>query len=100
MPIEYGVMLMITVGILAGAVYALYLKHQLKRQPGENYRSQFEDDVLEQLRRVKETGEPAILRERGWPTVEIHPETSDGQEPLGKLKGSVLRYEKPTDPID
>lgn len=98
MPIEYGMLLTLTIAALAVGAYALYLKLTLEKGPEQESDSQFEAEVLAQIRRVKETGESISLRERGWPIVEIHPEKAEQKDPAGKLKGSVLRYDRPTDP--
>lgn len=98
MPIEYGMLLTLTVTALAVGAYVLYIKHAWEKRPSQEPDSRFEDEVLAQIRRVKETGESIVLRERGWPTVEIHPEKPEQQDPPGKLKGSVKRYDRPTDP--
>lgn len=99
MPMEYSVILMIAVGISAGSVYALFLKYQLEKETGEEPRPRFEEDVLEQIRHVKGTGQWVVLREQGWPTVEIHPESARERDPLDKLQGSVRRYDGPTEPV-
>jgi len=98
MPIEYGVMLILVAIFLAGAVYAKWVSQQGEKRPQEKLDNEFQKDVLEQLRRVKETGKSVVLRERGWPTVEIRPEKSPDPDARENLRGSVLRYDHPIDP--
>ena len=73
MPIEYGVMMMIVVLFLAGGLYTYILKRQYEIAPKDKPKTQFENEALEQIHRVKETGESVIVSERGRPIVEIRP---------------------------
>ena len=103
MPIEYAMLSTLTAAALAVGVYALYLRHKHKqpnsKQPQMEAGHRFEREVIAQLRHAKETGESVTLTEKGWPTVEIHPKVQTSREALGKLKGSVMRYDRPTDSV-
>jgi prevent-host-death family protein len=62
-------------------------------------KSQFKAKALELLREVERTGESLIVTDHGVPTIEVrryHPREVD---PLERLKGSVLAYEAPTEPV-
>lgn len=93
MPIEYGVMGMILGLILAGGAYGYWIARRRPTRPSD----EFEREVIAHLRRARETGESIVLEERGWPTVEIRP---GHPGPPPQLRGSVTRYDRPTDPID
>lgn len=60
--------------------------------------SAFQAEVGTYLRSVETTGEALVVTDRGRPVVRIEPyETAD--DVLGRLRGCVLRYDGPTEPI-
>lgn len=61
-------------------------------------KSKFKPKTLEYLRKVEETGEPLIITDHGNPVVRIEPYRG-GEETLRFLKGCVLRYDDPTEPV-
>ncbi len=61
-------------------------------------KSYFKAHVLELLRRVGATGEPLILSDRGRLVLEIR--LYRGEEVRKRLRGTLLRYEQPTEPVD
>lgn len=61
-------------------------------------KSYFKAHALELLRRVEATGEPLILSDRGRLVLEIRPYR--GEEVRKRLRGTLLRYEQPTEPAD
>jgi antitoxin (DNA-binding transcriptional repressor) of toxin-antitoxin stability system len=63
-------------------------------------KSQFKAHALEYFREVEITGEPLIITDHGKPTLEIRRVIAKDVDALQALKGSVLRYERPFDPID
>jgi len=51
------------------------------------------------FREVESTGESVIVTDHGNPTIEVRPYREMERSPLDMLKGSVIEYENPTDPI-
>lgn len=62
-------------------------------------KSQFKARVLEHLRRVAETGKELVITDRGTPVVKVVPYDNDPATRLKSLRGTVKRYERPTDPV-
>lgn len=61
-------------------------------------KSKFKAKALEYFRQIEVTGEPIVITDNGKPTLEIRPLLQQKQDPLEKLRGSVLWYERPFDP--
>ena len=62
-------------------------------------KSQFKARALEYMRQVETSGESVVITDRGQPTVEIRRYRSDQRSPLEKLRGSVVEFEAPTEPV-
>ena len=62
-------------------------------------KSQFKAKALEMFREVESTGESVIVTDHGSPTIEIRPYRKMERAPLEVLKGSVVEYANPTDPV-
>lgn len=62
-------------------------------------KSQFKARALEYFRQVESTGRPLIVSDHGRPVLEVRPYQSTKPAPLQALKGSLLRYQRPTDPV-
>ena len=62
-------------------------------------KSQFKARALEYFRKVETSGESLVVTDRGQPTVEIRRYRSDQRSPLERLRGSVLEFRNPTDPV-
>ena len=62
-------------------------------------KSQFKAKALEFFRQVEASGEPIVITDNGRPTLEIRRYQQRTQDPLEILRGSVLRYENPTEPV-
>lgn len=62
-------------------------------------KSQFKARALEYLRQVEATGETVVITDNGRPTVELRPFRSDQRTPLERLRGSVVEYKAPTEPV-
>jgi prevent-host-death family protein len=61
----------------------------------------FKARCLELTDRVRETGAEYVITKHGKPVAKLVPYTSAAPRGLfGALKGSVLHYERPLDPID
>jgi prevent-host-death family protein len=63
-------------------------------------KSKFKPRVLHYLREVENTGKELIITDRGKPVIRIVPYSEKAAEDtLQELRHSVLRYEKPTEPV-
>ncbi|KVH03625.1 MULTISPECIES: type II toxin-antitoxin system Phd/YefM family antitoxin [Burkholderia] len=62
-------------------------------------KSEFKARALEYFRLVEASGESLIVTDHGKPTLEIRPYRSREAQPLDILRGSVMRYDNPVDPI-
>ncbi len=62
-------------------------------------KSRFKAKALEYFRWVEETGQPLIITDRGRPVLRVTPYRDDLTRSLALLRGSVIRYEDPTEPV-
>jgi antitoxin (DNA-binding transcriptional repressor) of toxin-antitoxin stability system len=62
-------------------------------------KTQFTAMALEFFRQVEATGEPLVITDHGHPTLELRPYQPPVRDPFEALRGSVLRYDRPTDPV-
>ena len=62
-------------------------------------KSKFKARALELFRQVEHSGREIIVTDHGKPVVKIVPYSLDPAEALKALKGSVERYEDPTEPV-
>jgi len=62
-------------------------------------KSSFKERALEYLREVEITGKELIITDRGKPVLKLVPYTQDPTAALGALRGSVVRYDDPTEPV-
>ncbi len=64
-------------------------------------KSQFKAHALELLRVVEQQKKPLIITHGGKPVVKVIPykEESKSEDILKSLRGSVLRYDNPTEPV-
>jgi prevent-host-death family protein len=60
----------------------------------------FKARALEILRRVQATGEPVIITDRGRPVLRLEPYFGEDDAVLASLRGSVLAYRDPTEPVE
>ena len=61
-------------------------------------KSQFKPKALAYLREVERTGEPLVITDHGRPVVRIEPHAPD-DDVLERLRGCVVRYDDPTEPV-
>lgn len=61
-------------------------------------KSKFKAKALEYFRQIEANGEPIVITEHGQPRLEVRRLPEQKKDPLEKLKGSVLWYERPFDP--
>lgn len=62
-------------------------------------KSQFKAKALEFFRQVETSGESVIITDRGEPKLEIRRYQPQQDDPLARLHGTVLHYERPTEPV-
>lgn len=62
-------------------------------------KSKFKAHALEIFRRVEMTGEPVIVTDHGNRTLIVRKYIGNATDVRDKLKGSVLRYDAPLDPV-
>lgn len=62
-------------------------------------KSQFKAKALELFREIEATGEPLIVTDHGEPKLEIRRVDRTTHNPLDVLKGTVLRYDDPFEPV-
>jgi prevent-host-death family protein len=62
-------------------------------------KSKFKPQALEYFRQVEESGEPLVITDRGKPVLKIVPYSQQPLKGLEALKDSVVKYEKPFEPV-
>ncbi|SAL84024.1 toxin-antitoxin system, antitoxin component, PHD family [Caballeronia choica] len=63
-------------------------------------KSEFKARALEYFRLVESSGESLIVTDHGKPTLEVRPYQQEAKrDPLDVLKGSLLRYDDPMEPV-
>ncbi|NUO87141.1 MAG: type II toxin-antitoxin system Phd/YefM family antitoxin [Cupriavidus sp.] len=63
-------------------------------------KTEFKARALEYFRQVETTGQPVIVTDHGRPALEVRPYRGLDRDPLEVLRGAVVRYEGPCDPVD
>ena len=62
-------------------------------------KSEFRPRALEFFNQVQRTGQPLIITERGKPVLRVSPVVDDPERYLAPLRGSVLSYDAPMEPV-
>ena len=62
-------------------------------------KSEFKAKALEVLRAIEKSGEGRVITDHGKPTLEIRKLRQQDLPPLDVLKGTVLKFEEPTEPV-
>ncbi len=63
--------------------------------------AEFKATCLELMDRVRETGVEYVVTKHGEPVAKLVPFTARRRTPLfGSMKGTVLKFERPFDPVD
>ena len=62
-------------------------------------KSDFKARALEFFRQVESSGQSVIVTDHGKPALEVRAYRATDRSPLDILRGSVARYDNPTDPI-
>ena len=61
-------------------------------------KSEFKPKALAYLRDVENSGEAIVVTDRGRPVVRIEP-YAPADDVLARLRGCVVRYDEPTEPV-
>lgn len=62
-------------------------------------KSEFKAKALEFFRLIESTGESVIVTDHGKPSLEVRPYRGTQRKPLEILRGSLVRFDNPTEPI-
>ncbi len=62
-------------------------------------KSAFKPRALEFFRTVQRTGEELVITDRGQPVLKVIPYVEDIDGALAALRGSVLSYDRPDEPV-
>ena len=62
-------------------------------------KSDFKAKALEYFRQIEASGESVIVTDHGKPALEVRPYRREDRHPLDILRGTVVRYENPTEPV-
>lgn len=63
-------------------------------------KSEFKAKALEIFRLIESTGESVIVTDHGKPSLEVCPYRGTQRKALDILRGSLVRFENPTEPIN
>lgn len=62
-------------------------------------KSQFKPQALKFFRQVQETGQELIITDHAKPVLKIVPYREDPMDVVKELRNSVVKYEKPMEPV-
>lgn len=62
-------------------------------------KSKFKAQALEFFRQVEQTGQEVVITNRGQPVLRLVPYMKNPDETLKSLRGTVTRYDDPTEPV-
>lgn len=62
-------------------------------------KSEFKPHALRYFREVQASGQEIVITDRGIPVLKIVPFRPESHKTLEELRGSVLRYDAPTEPV-
>jgi antitoxin (DNA-binding transcriptional repressor) of toxin-antitoxin stability system len=62
-------------------------------------KSEFKARALEVFRAIESSGESRVITDHGKPTLEIRKLRRSDLSPLDVLRGTVLKFDGPTDPV-
>lgn len=62
-------------------------------------KSEFKAKALEYFRAVEASGNPVIVTDNGQPKIEIRRYRADERSPLERLRGSIVEFKDPTQPV-
>jgi len=61
-------------------------------------KSQFKPHALQYFREVQDKGVELIFTDHGKPVIEIIPYSENPEETLNRLRNTVVKYDRPTEP--
>lgn len=67
--------------------------------PDKVSKTEFKAKALEYLRQVEASGESLIITDKGRPAVEVRRYRGNKRSPLERLRGSVIEYKEPLEPV-
>jgi prevent-host-death family protein len=70
-----------------------------KRPPKTVAKSTFKAQALQYLREVETSGKELVITDHGRPVLKVVPYAEDPAAALESLRGSVLRYDDPLEPV-
>jgi antitoxin (DNA-binding transcriptional repressor) of toxin-antitoxin stability system len=70
-----------------------------KMERNQVSKSEFKAKALEFFRQIEASGESVVVTDHGKPALEVRTYRSMERNPLDVLRGSVVRYENPTEPV-
>lgn len=85
------------------AHHAVSRERPAARRPGGKRvaAAEFKARCLELMDRVRETGAEYVITKHGTPVAKLVPVVQRPRQPLfGSMRGTVLVYERPLDPLD
>ena len=62
-------------------------------------KSQFKPKALEHFRKIQESGQELVITEHGKPVLKIVPYVEDPEAALRALRGTVVAYRDPLEPV-
>ncbi|ANN78891.1 type II toxin-antitoxin system Phd/YefM family antitoxin [Bordetella flabilis] len=62
-------------------------------------KTEFKARALEFFRQIEATGESLIVTDHGKPALEIRPYRPLERDPVEVLRGSVVKFDNPTEPV-
>jgi prevent-host-death family protein len=62
-------------------------------------KSKLKSEILQLLRKVEKTGMKIVITDHGRPVSKIVPYREDPSQALQALRGSVLKFTDPTEPV-
>lgn len=62
-------------------------------------KSQFKAKALEYFRSVEASGDAVIVTDNGQPKIEIRRYRTDERSSLERLRGSIVEFKEPTQPV-
>lgn len=68
-------------------------------EPATVSKSKLKAHALEYFREVERTGRELIVTDHGRPVLKIVPYKPDPKQALQALRGTVLQYDKPMEPV-
>lgn len=71
----------------------------MKKPSNSVSKSQFKPKALEYFRRIEKSGKSLVITDHGKPVLKIVPFSAAPSEILKDLRGTLVKYDKPTEPI-